>query len=257
MAIGRSPRADWRRGERYDYLNHVERAMFAWEWLRRTGSYRRAWGNATTLGAAAQAIAAARFGLVEFLPPSLTAREARPIWSADRDPRVIPARAIASAAQAEDRFDIRRVAEMASIGLDGEDVEHWRIGTAARSIRLDVRAGTLLGGPTLLSYDLAGLERLRPKLAPLQTLLVLALASRPGVPAAREARATRWIAELRTADALTAGATQQDIARALFGGRIPSGRWRGEGESYRLRVQRLVRAAQAHLLDPVSPEWFR
>lgn len=258
MVGGRVRAADWRRGDDYEYLRGVERPMFAWEWLRRTRRYRELWRETRGLDQARRASAAHQVGLVELLPPALSAAEAVPVWRAERDPRVIAAAAASGPEMApEDRLDIRSFADLAMLALDDEDAEHWRFGTAARSVRLDVTQGTLLGGPTALRFELAGLARLRPKLAPLDLLIRLAAPSVPSLAPPRDPRAARWITELRTADALAAGAHQQAIARALFGAAVPVGGWRREGESYRLRVQRLVRAAQARLLQPLAESWFR
>ena len=256
MASGVTPRSDWRRGEAYEYLTAVERTMFAWEWLRRTTSYQRGWLRSRSAGALEQAYLARRFHLVELVDPELGADSARPIWRGDWDPHVVLARASAEDAGLDDLLDIRRVCGMVAIGIDDEDVEHWRIGSAAASVRLDVRDGTLLGGPTLLHYDLAGLARLSPKLIGLHFLARLNSLPEGTPRSPRASRAVRWIAELRVADALSAGATQQEIARALFGAVVPRD-WRAESDSYRYRVQRLVRAARRRLAAPLEPSWFR
>src|SRR3546814_14744007 len=72
----------------------------------------------------------------------------------------------------------------------------------------------------------------------------------------RETRAPRWILELRTADAIATGATQHEIAQAFFGSAVASERWRKESSPYRSRVQRLVKAAQRRLADPLCGPWF-
>jgi hypothetical protein len=254
MAIGIVPRAAWRRGESYDYLRAVERAMFAWEWLRRTEGYNRAWARAHRAGPDQRAALARRFGLAELVAPTLDASEARPIWRRECDPRVIVAVPGCGHASAGDRLDIRALAGQAAIAISAEDVEHWRIGTPARSVRLDLCDGTLLGGPTALSYRLTGFAALRPQLAPLADLVHLVLASNWHPVPRRETRAARWIAELRTADALASGATQQEIARALFGAAV--GAWRAGSDSYRYRVQRLVRAVRRRVADPLAALWF-
>jgi hypothetical protein len=61
---------------------------------------------------------------------------------------------------------------------------------------------------------------------------------------------------LRTADAIAQGATQQEVARALFGEAVPEPDWRASSDSYRYRIQRLVRAVRARLADPLSSLWF-
>jgi hypothetical protein len=256
MAAPAAPRFDWRRGALYDYLLGVERSRLAWEWLRRTERYRRGWARSRALGAAERARLARRFQLVDLIHPELSAAVARPIWRAEHDPHVIEAAPSTAPLPPEDRFDIRQLARLAAVGIDDDDVEHWRIGTAAMSLRLDMTAGTLLGGPTGLSYQLSGVERLHWKLPPLQLLLRLGRSPDAPLGQANEVRAKRWIAELRTADALREGAHQQDIARVLFGPAVPA-EWRSDSDSYRYRVQRLVRKVRERLANPLAAEWFR
>lgn len=257
MVRAGAPHAAWRRGALYDYLHAAQRPMFAWEWLRRTPAYRQCWARTRGSGLAAQVRAAHGFGLVALAPPTLTAFEARPIWQAERDPHVLRAQVSSGASTSRELLDIRMLAACAEIGFDGDDSEHWRILVAGHAIRVDVYGGTLLGGPTLLQFEVLGLASVRPKLSPLDLLVRGALALHPGPSPPHEARAQRWIDELRTADALAEGASQQEIARALFARTVPAAGWRAESESYRLRVQRLVRAARARLRNPLDRAWFR
>lgn len=59
-----------------------------------------------------------------------------------------------------------------------------------------------------------------------------------------EPRTDRFIAVLRVHDALASGASQHEIAQVLFGrDRIAKG-WRGEADSLRSRVRRLIADAR-------------
>lgn len=83
---------------------------------------------------------------------------------------------------------------------------------------------------------------------------------RSELPAAlrpRETRAARWIMALRSADALAAEATHQEMARTFFGPAIAAARWRTGSEAYRSRIQRLVRTASIYLDNPFRGPWFR
>ena len=63
---------DWREGGGYQPLLAAERSLFAWEWLRRDPAYRAAAAVALASSAAAgRAMAAARFGLLQFEDPGL------------------------------------------------------------------------------------------------------------------------------------------------------------------------------------------
>ncbi len=246
---GRGAVADWTRAANYAPLLGCDRRAFAWEWLRRSPAYRKAWDAATA--------DPGDFGLISFADPSLTAAEARPMWAPATDPSVLDSVVAGYAGSADDRFDIRLLAPFVSVEICDDDTEHWLLSNGKWVIRLAVHDGTLLGGPLLLEHHLRGMASAEPKLHALRRLVAL---SRHGaLPAGflpKETRAPRWIMELQTADAIAAGATQQDIARALYGRSVAGGRWRVESASYRLRVQRLVRAARRNLCAPLAGPWF-
>lgn len=259
MVRNAAPRAGWRSGAPYAYLLDAERSLFAWEWLRRTSAYRHSWAAFRGASLIRQARAAHGFGLVSLIAPDLAGPEARPVWLVSRDPHVLAAHVAAGSADDRELFDIRQLAANAKVAFDDDDAEHWRLEVRGKSVRIDVRDGTLLGGPTLLRFELVGLALLQPKLAPLDRLVRAVLSDDGGetpMPR-RESRAARWIDELRTADALADGATQQEIARSLYPQALPASGWRGAGDSYRLRIQRLVRTARLRLRHPLDSAWFR
>jgi len=136
-------------------------------------------------------------------------------------------------------------------------VEHWLLSDGHWAVRLDLHDGTLLGGPTLVEHRVTGVASAAPKIEALRQFILLARKGRlPASLLPRERRAAQWILELRVGDALLEGASQQAMARALFGRAIAAGRWRIESASYRLRVQRLVRVARRYLAAPLSGPWF-
>jgi hypothetical protein len=144
-----------------------------------------------------------------------------------------------------------------AVAIDQRQNEHWLLSDGHWAVRLDLCNGTLLGGPVNLEHRLTGIQSAKPKIETLRHLV--ALTSHGELPASmlpRERRATHWILELRVGDALLEGATQQEMARVLFGTSIAPRRWRLESASFRLRVQRLVRTARRHLDDPLAGPWF-
>ncbi|PKP67566.1 MAG: hypothetical protein CVT83_08255 [Alphaproteobacteria bacterium HGW-Alphaproteobacteria-5] len=196
-------------------------------------------------------------GLLAWVDPSLIWSDARPIWAIGTDPKVLDGRPVTGKAATEDLFDIRSLAPFVSVEIDPEHTEHWLLSDGHWVIRLDIHDGTLLGGPVLLEYRLKGRQSAKTKLESLRQLLVLSQKGRlPSSWAPRERRADQWILELRVADAILAGATQQEMARELFKGSIAPRRWRVLSASYRLRVQRLVRIAHNRLADPLCGPWF-
>jgi hypothetical protein len=101
-----------------------------------------------------------------------------------------------------------------------------------------------------LDYLISGLTEAMPVVLTLRRFLALA-STRPWqaklYPAER--RASRWITQLRVHDAVAAGASQREIAAALFGDTIIGQRWRCEAPSHRLRIQRLVATARLMIAD--------
>jgi hypothetical protein len=124
--------------------------------------------------------------------------------------------------------------------------EHAVLSDGWRRIRIDVSAGTLSGaGSVMLHYDISGVENALGKVLPLQRLLHLCRHHRFAAslfPADRHM--ARGIQILRTHDALVAGASHFEIAKAFFGhSRIDRG-WRESADPLRSQVRRLVREAR-------------
>lgn len=245
--------ADWRTADAYAELLFCDRRAFAWEWLRRSPTYRQMWAHRADLPV--RTLRAT--GLLGWIDPALAAPHARPIWSIDRDPHVLRGYPAGRGCSSEDLFDILAVAPLVSVAVDASHREHWLISDGHWSIRLDLNEGTLLGGPVSVEHRIAGIVSAKPKLKALRQFIVLAqMGTLPASMMPRERKATQWILELRTGDALLDDAPQQDIARALFDRRIAPRRWRLDSASYRLRAQRLVKIAQRRLADPLGGPWF-
>jgi hypothetical protein len=249
------PGADWRTAAAYAELLLCDRRFFAWEWVRRSPAYRHRWRNRERLPSDAPG----EMGLMGWIDPAIPAPRARPIWSMTTDPAVLaarPAEGTGPDAAATDAFDILAVAPLVSVEVSAE-AEHWLLSDGHWAIRLDLHDGTLLGGPLLIEHRLTGLRSLEPKLAALRQLATLAQQGKlPASLMPRERRAAQWILELRVADAMLAGAAQQDMARRLFGRAVAAHRWRLESEAYRVRIQRLVRRARIRLAAPLAGPWF-
>lgn len=228
MPAGR-PVADWRNAAAYAWLGECGRAAFAWEWLRRRADY-----------VSGNDVAARHFGLRRWEYAGRDARAAQPLWRADVDPFALTAVARACP-DGKGNFDLGQVGEPGTV-IDAEDGEHWLFGSAARGLRLDVRAGTLRQGSVALTVHLSRLHA--SSLIALGRLIALARDGgwrRAHFPAER--RAIRWTLILRVHDALEDGARQRDIADCLFG-TAGIAHWRIEAAPLRRRTQRLVEAAR-------------
>ena len=248
---------NWRNASYYANLGGCDRTAFAWEWLRRSLGYRQAWYRRAEMPGDAAATARL-FGLERFEDPDLAIPVARPVWTAAIDPTVLMATVADPLATSEERVDLRILSPLVGIAIDEREVEHLLLSDGSRSVRIDVVEGTLIGCPASLRYALEGISRLRLPMATLvrlKRLLERGTFAEPSVTAAQ--RHSRWIMELRVADALVCGATHQEIARTLFGGAIADARWRLLNPAYRQRVQRLAEGARGNLDRPLHARWFK
>lgn len=152
-----------------------------------------------------------------------------------------------------DRFDPDRFAHWLEIVADPEGREHAVLSDGYRRIRIDIEQGSLACcRPVLLRYVTEGTvgQRTEARLLPLRRLAGLLRTGRflPALfPAER--RVERLIEVLRVADALSAGASQREIAAVLFGSERVSSDWRIVSDSLRSRVRRLVREARHMAAD--------
>lgn len=178
--------------------------------------------------------------------PGRAAPAARLIWRADLDPGTLTVAAAIAAGPGPDTIDPRRLRPWLVLVIDADGREHAVLSDGWRRIRIDVAEGSLdVDRPLILQYRLAGLATAERMLLPLRRLLGLC---RTGRFAATlfppDRRVARWVEALRVHDALQAGASQREIAAALFGDARVALEWRGASDSLRLRVQRLVRDAR-------------
>jgi hypothetical protein len=177
--------------------------------------------------------------------PSVGAPTARLLWTADVDPGVLQVEAVLAPTGSDDSFDLGRFGEMAIMVRDTGGCEHIAISDGYRRIRVDVVSGSMLNGPVLLHHQLMGVDRLDEKLLGLRRLIALHRHGRL-VPSLFPVslQTIRIVAALRIYDALAAGASQRDMAVALFGWDTVEADWAAASDYLRLRVRRLVRLAR-------------
>jgi hypothetical protein len=177
--------------------------------------------------------------------PSVGATNARLLWTTDVDPGVLQVDAVPAATTADDSFDLGRFAAMVSVVQCVGRGEYTAISDGYRRIRIDVVAGSLLEGPVLLRHHLQGIDHVDQKLLSLRRLIAL---HRHGhfvsslFPFSPQTK--RIVMALRAYDALQAGASQRDIAIALFGKNAVDDDWIAGSDYLRLRVRRLVTLAR-------------
>lgn len=100
----------WRNAINYKSLLIADRRCFAWEWLRRTDTYRAAYRDKN--------LSPSAFGLLGYEDPTLATPKARPIWSPDIDAKVLASRANGKLRANGDMLDIRTLANFASVKVD-------------------------------------------------------------------------------------------------------------------------------------------
>lgn len=186
----------------------------------------------------------------------LGARSPLVFWRADLHPAVLPVRAAPVADADPDAFRLDRLPCRAVIRRLGDGREQIIIGGGTHSIRLEVRAGTLLEGPVRLTYDLAGFADIDIRLQALGQFVALHRLNRlPSGLFRIEPRARRWAMALQAWDGARAGASQREIAVALFGGARVASDW-AAGDHMRKRVARLVRTGE-RLVAGAGPGMLR
>lgn len=232
---GQRPAADWRDAAYYAPLSGADRAIFAWEWLRRSQAYR-------TIDERADVSA---FGLVRWEAPTLDWRDARPIWHRDWHDAVLAC-------------DIGE-SEPIDFGALGLDIciaaspagAHLLLTDGLRTLRLDGPACLAARRAVSLRFWIDGMGNIDVQSAALLRLRGLLLGQ--GLSASPSRRAARWIAALRVHDALDAGASYREIAASLFGDQVVGPRWWLDTPSWGLRIARLAAASRAALAAGPRP----
>jgi len=233
---------DWHDAAAYAPLVAADRAILAWEWLRRLPAYRDAAARSFDDGCAWPARG---WGLHLFEDPDLAAPCARPVWTAAALDAVLTANLAPAAASGSPDFS--RDSHLVTAISEGGS-ERLLFSDGWRAIRVDLARGNTREGPVDLTFTLAGPPRLAAPLLSLRRLESLlrtggfARALHQPVP-----RARRELLLLRTADALGAGAQTREIAAVLLHHAAQAPKWREERPELRLQSQRLVRDARARL----------
>lgn len=175
--------------------------------------------------------------------PSRAAPEARIVWHAALDPGILAARVEGADPADPEAISLERLAPWLTIvaGTDGR--EHAVLSDGCHHLRLDIEEGRLSGEDAVtFKYCLHGFRSVEPRLVTLRRLLGLVRHRRfvrslfPTDP-----QRPRLVTMLRVGDALSAGATQREIALELFGADAVARDWNGRSDALRSRVRRLAR----------------
>ena len=180
-----SPTADWQDSRSYQALLCLDRADWAWEFLRRNFAdvafaERRTSRQILRVAPPLNLVTLeedtkvpSTWGL-RFRGQAILASLRRlRFWHAACHPMVLPVEAHPAAAiDDDDAFNPLSVPHAATV-LRSIDGEHVLITDGPRSIRLDVVAGSMLCGPVRLGYRLSGFDRVEAKVMTQRRLLAL------------------------------------------------------------------------------------
>lgn len=221
------PPPNWRRAETYEPLLRADAERWAWEFARRA--------NAPADKAPADC----------FVEPG-PADDPAPVvmWTWRSDP-ALPVLWVRPAVERRPGGLDLKTLDLATLVLrDGSGAQHVMVCDRGRRLRFAVTHGDILSGPVdfavRLSTQADGAcgEAMKLLVGLRDTGRLAPISARPG------ARTPRWIETLRAHDGRRQGASQRDIALALFGERRVREDWTGASDYMRMRVHRLLAAAE-------------
>ncbi len=229
---------DWRKAHTYLPLLSADPPVWAWEFARR-GLARQASGG----GGPSAAGSAPELCFVGEGPPGDPLPTALWRWQADGAVPVLSAQP--TSADDPAAMDLASFDTPILVARTADGDQHVLISDGLRRLRLAVVEGDVLAGPAVFRFHLPvlgsgqeALDNLRRLMALRDTGRLVGSGSRP------LAKAPRWLQILRVHDGRAAGASHRDIALSLFGERRVREDWAAGSEYMRMRVQRLVRAAE-------------
>jgi hypothetical protein len=229
----------------YVYVLHLEPASRAWEFLRRNPRYVREWMRHHR--SASQRIAA-RWGLATLVDPRLDAREASPLWVIGAQPTVTlvreEMRSTQMRATAAELFSVWRLAGRKTLLHDGAG---FRLVVRLSAQEVQLRLGDRLTAGDRFAYQIPAAGDDRAAWAALTAFRALIPASGSGEDSSRErpGRADLFhVRALQVLDGLAAGASQRELAVALFGSAAVAHGWQSDG-ALRAQARYLIRRARA------------
>jgi len=233
MSVHDPPSPDWRSVEAYRPLLGAEAAVWAWEFGRRAADRPgdRYCGEVPDLcyaGAGPRG---------DDLPAVLWT------WRADPSVPVLDV----EPAGCDDRaaLDLRTLPLAVMVVRTSDNEQYVMISDGPRRLRLAIVRGDGLSGPVACRFPLPSRAMGATSLDGLRRLLALRDTGRlPSAGSRPPAKAARWVEILRAYDARRAGASQRQIATLLFGEARVRTDWGGGSDYMRMRIQRLVRAAE-------------
>ena len=235
----------WTCSAAYAYTLHLEPGSRAWEYLRRNPRYVRDW---VRYRRKASHRIAARWGLATLVDPRLDAREISPVWVIGAPPPVTLVRDEMRRVQmhpaAAERFSLWRLARRKSLFEDGGGLR-----LVARSLPQEVqmRLSGHLGDGDRFAYQIPAAADHRVAWSAVTAFRALTPVSGDGRKPmlGRPGRADLFhVRALQVLDGLAAGASQRELAIAIFGSAAGTRGWQPDG-ALRAQVRYLIRRARA------------
>lgn len=234
----------WACSAAYAYVLHLDPASRAWEYLRRNPRYQRDWVRYRR--SASQRIAA-RWGLAAVVDPRLDARQVSPVWVIDEPPPVTLVRDAMvherKRPEARGLFSLWSLTGRASLFQDGGGI---RLVVYSPAGPVQLQLGGRLRERDRFAYQIAATAADHAAWTALTTFRALMpVSGGSGSPLPeRPGRADLFhVRALQGLDGLAAGASQRELAIALFGSEAVARGWQPDG-ALRAQLRYLVRRAR-------------
>jgi hypothetical protein len=236
------PTMDWRDSDSYLWMTALPRPALAWEFVRRSQSYRSAFHSNDPSNRDWP------WPMVRLENPDLDARDVVPAWCGVDE--ILPLRTGARPEEAiYAAFDVERLRCRMTMIEDGAGTTHVLFADRGRQLHLAVEEDPT-AGPALMT----------PALAPLALTVKRSLALRRLCDLAEhgelreylypaESRGPRFARILQALDGALAGARHRDIAVSLFGERRVMQDWASPDNHLRDHVRRAVAQGRAMMAD--------
>ena len=246
-------RFDWSLRSSYDYVTQLIHRDWAWEWLRRHPEFQMAWWKSrdtfeiafsdstlTIIHANANTSALKRWGCLCTGRPDIDARSANVFWLPSQTAGILRMHAVPANAKLDTTlFDLRRQPCPVSLLTMPDGMQHLLFNGTGHGIQLAVSGASLLEPVYLLADSLLGRREAKSRIEALHRYNDF-IAGTPSPPSTNE-QTKRLRQVLQALDGSLAGASNRDIAIALFGPERVEADWTDPGENLRDRVRRAVK----------------
>jgi len=150
-----------------------------------------------------------------------------------------------------DSFDLMALPLAAVLLRDNDGREYLRLADGPRHVRLELRGDSITNGPVRLDYDISSLNRIETGILTLRRLSAVGrFGHLPHALYPPDPIVARRVRALQAWEGALAGASQRDIAVAVFGVRMVTA---DSFDSMRKRVKRLLHIAE----QQVAVAWQR